>query len=474
MSIYNYMDRESSALASYGVSSNCKQNRSDVSDIKTDYSSIGCFPEAEILKEKPFVQEFFNMVDCNKVPIDNITPMNFTDPQQNQFAIGMLKAFEEFDKLPLPNGGLITQQFEVLAQKCADKDVNLMIGKDPFNNDIGVDGENLHQDHIFINFSEDMVKKQMEKDIWVMEKSESEERYEIKAMPLKDFVGPEEKDENRLLAKCAAYLLFHELFHVNSFLDCDCGKERYNRFKEDYSFLGDQNKQFLEALFIEPDNGELDKSRADDARNTIFKNNEYRECPGELELLNALQNKNVMRLYVATNRDLRATQKYTCCKLFEHIYGLNSTQHETIQNFLSTCSECLNKIENFRSLFCNYLSIKNKQSDSAEKYQKLINELKEDVKELKENIQQFKLENSQINSLKGNIIEKINYFEENNEKTNEKGDDLSEQWKQYFSDESIRNLQKQISDMLPGLSVPSIEQYLPRFNSPSPGGCILA
>ena len=51
----------------------------------------------------------------------------------------------------------------------------------------------------------------MEKDIWVMEKSESEERYEIKAMPLKDFVGPEEKDENRLLAKCAAYLLFHEL-----------------------------------------------------------------------------------------------------------------------------------------------------------------------------------------------------------------------------------------------------------------------
>lgn len=102
--------------------------------------------------------------------------------------------------------------------------------------------------------------------------------------------------------------------------------EEYNLHLKNYNYIGDQYKQFLEALFINPSNDELDTIRADDARNTMVKTNIYRECPGEFELLKGLQNKNIMISYVVTNRHLITIQKHACCKLFEHIYESTLTQ----------------------------------------------------------------------------------------------------------------------------------------------------
>ena len=124
-----------------------------VTEFGNSIDKIENFISSTGLEKTELVWNFFSMVEFNvecdekgmfkiKSPNGNeecIQPMNFTDTQQNQFAIGMLEAFEEFDKLSLdgyPNGGLITKQFEAIAQKCADKGVKLLIGEKTGNSNV--------------------------------------------------------------------------------------------------------------------------------------------------------------------------------------------------------------------------------------------------------------------------------------------------------------------------------------------------
>lgn len=282
------------------------------------------------LENKPLGRIFCQMVEFKS--LENITYLSPT----SVFMQDMLKAFEEFDNLE-PKG-LITQQFTALAQKCADKGVKLLIGENPkCGGIIGVDSNNLHQDHIFINFSEDMVKKQMNRPICVMQKSESGERYEIKTIVLKELIGKGETDESNIQAKCAAFLLFHELFHVNSFLDCQCDANIYNAFNNNYENLNLPPDEIfcLKKIFY-------DQAYVDDAINTlnISVNNQNR-IPGEFELLSSIQSdKQIMRIYTGQENWNTDIEKMTyCSKIFNRIFNIK--KDNKIHNLLIKINEVL-------------------------------------------------------------------------------------------------------------------------------------
>lgn len=118
---------------------------------------------------------------------------------------------------------LFLQQFKILDEKLTTNKIKLFIGSAADKPNPGIYRDGLYQldevKGVCVNFSEEIVREQMEKPIFFVQQ-EGNSIPEIKAIPLKDFVGQGEKDNYRVFAKCAAYLLFHELFHVNSFADC--------------------------------------------------------------------------------------------------------------------------------------------------------------------------------------------------------------------------------------------------------------
>ncbi len=246
------------------------------------------------LENKPLGRIFCQMVEFKS--LENITYLSPT----SVFMQDMLEAFVEFDKNLNPPG-LITKQFTALAQKCKEKGVKLLIGKDYRNNNIGVDRTKLHQDNVFINFNENMVKNMMKNPIYVIQQK-GNNIPEIKAIPLGNLVAGTmvtDFDNPALIAKCAAYLLFHELFHVNTFIEFSQWKssEPGNTDNEDVEYvsnhdiIGFSSEDVKELLNNTPG--------GDDFRNVVgvTKFGEIR-VPGEYELLQALYpNKKIMRLY---------------------------------------------------------------------------------------------------------------------------------------------------------------------------------
>ena len=245
------------------------------------------------LENKPLGRIFCQMVEFKS--LENITYLSPT----SVFMQDMLKAFEEFDQNLNPPG-LISQQFTALAQKCADKGVKVLIGEDPNLSKIlgiSIETEYLNDHYIFINISEELVKKAMENPIYVIQK-ECNNIPEIKAIPLGNLVAGKENvnfDDPTLIGKCAAYLLFHELFHLNSYYFEFDNKEPLTnpkKFKGFHKFPENVEGKDIDFLMA----GGV---RFDDLRNvTGAKTEKEIRVPGEYELLQALyHNKKIMRLY---------------------------------------------------------------------------------------------------------------------------------------------------------------------------------
>ncbi|MFQ6722954.1 MAG: hypothetical protein ACLRFH_00935 [Opitutales bacterium] len=247
------------------------------------------------IKETELVWNFFNMVEFSGATVKGMKSLDFS----SDFSINMLKAFEEFDNLE-PKG-LITQQFTALAQKCADKGVKVLIGEDPNLSKISgicIESGRLINDHyIFINISEELVKKAMENPIYVIQQ-EGDNIPEIKAIPLGNLVARTmvaDFDDSNLVAKCAVYLLFHELFHVNSYHFEFAGDGTLTdpeNFEKSHKFPENVKSEDINLLIA-------GKFRYDDLRNvTEAKTETEIRVPGEYELLQALYpNKKIMRLY---------------------------------------------------------------------------------------------------------------------------------------------------------------------------------
>lgn len=361
------------------------------------------------LENANFIIDFLSMVEFNvkcdekgifkiKLPDGNegsIQLMNFTNQQQNQFAIGMLKAFEDFDKNLNPPG-LITQQFTALAQKCAKKGVKLLIGEDPSLSKIsGIcieSGHLIDQHYIFINISEDLVKKAMKNPIYIIQQ-EGNNIPEIKAIPLGNLVAGTmvvNFDDPALIAKCAAYLLFHELFHVNSsyFEFADKGTlTHFESFKESHEFPENVKEEDINLLIAK-------NFRYDDFRNvTGVKAKTETRVPGEYELLKALcPNKNIMRLYEGKFLNFSDTNVLNAAVKVAQIDFISSNKKEDIidgffQNFENILLK--EKIEVFfkgkeENITVNNLSNLNKLNKNLEKHKVLLqNQLIQKSKKLK-------------------------------------------------------------------------------------------
>lgn len=256
------------------------------------------------LENKPLGRIFCQMVEFKS--LENITYLSPT----SVFMQDMLEAFVEFDKNLNPPG-LITKQFTALAQKCKEKGVKLLIGKDYRNNNIGVDRTKLHQDNVFINFNENMVKNMMKNPIYVIQQK-GNNIPEIKAIPLGNLVAGTmvtDFDNPALIAKCAAYLLFHELFHVNTFVE-------YSQWEN-----GKQNDLNVKHCQIQGIDEETIKTllandfRYDDFRNVTGATKEHEtRVPGEFELLKALYaHKPTMRLYEGEALNFKTDATRTAC-----------------------------------------------------------------------------------------------------------------------------------------------------------------
>ena len=172
----------------------------------------------------------------------------------------------------------------------------LIIGEKLNVAEIGVKADCLKQSieqskYIYIDFSEDMVKKAMQDPIYVIQQ-EGENIPEIKVIPLgnlvartmvADFYNPD------LIAKCAAYLLFHELFHVNTFVAFSQWKDNGsgNTDNEDISHVSKHDIMGFSSEHINVLLGGC--TRGDNFRNVVgvSKFGEKR-VPGEYELLQAL------------------------------------------------------------------------------------------------------------------------------------------------------------------------------------------
>lgn len=246
---------------------------------------------------------------------------NFDNNFDVQFYQYLSNGLEELDK---QTNGLITQQFTALAQKCAKKGVKLMIGED-HNKAISVNTAGLIENqYIHINFSESLVKEAMKDPIHVIQQ-EGDNIPEVKAIPLGNLIAGTmvaNFEDSDLIAKCAAYLLFHELFHVNTFVE-------YSQWEN-----GKQNDLNVKHCQIQGIDEETIKTllandfRYDDFRNVTGATEELEiRVSGEFELLKALYaHKPTMRLYEGEALNFKESATRTAClDVFKTVFREIST-----------------------------------------------------------------------------------------------------------------------------------------------------
>lgn len=314
----------------------------------------------------------------------------------SDFAIGMLEAFEEFDKNLTPPG-LITQQFTALAQKCAEKGVKLLIGEKDTLGSIQFPKQIYDRKYIFVNFSENLVKKAMLDPIYVIQQ-EGKNVPEIKAIPLGNLVAKTmvaDFNDPVLIGKCAAYLLFHELFHANSFLDhvknYDWNSNKYNETM--YHSIS----KYVNDLGISKEQVELmlgSQKRYDDLRNvTGAKTETETRVPGEYELLKALcPNKNIMRLYEGKFLDFSDLKVLNAAVKVAQIDFPVLNDDLEIKDLFERYLQCVGKIiyshfiENTLSFFddskkTEIRKVKNFILASTEMDKKIISQEKKELKE---------------------------------------------------------------------------------------------
>ena len=294
------------------------------------------------IKETELVWNFFNMVEFSGATVKGMKSLEFS----SDFSINMLKAFEEFDQLPLgdmyPNGGLITQQFTALAQKCRKKGVKIFFA----NVSQGIPG--ITTDRVYLtsentpciicSFSQDIIEKRLNDKIYVMQKDGDHaivktisyvELFLEKNVKI-DELTHEEK--NILTSKVAAYIALHELFHTCSFLDClkDSNTLGKNGDVSAYDSLNLYYKH-TQNPFCKAVNQLLnDDELGDDARNVLGLTmpNETR-VPGEFELLNALCKQPTMKFYCGKETDFNHENfKLASCIVFNGIFNETIEQNK--------------------------------------------------------------------------------------------------------------------------------------------------
>ena len=339
------------------------------------------------LENKPLGRIF-----CRMVAFKSLENIKYLSPTSD-FMQDMLEAFEEFDKNLNPPG-LITKQFTELARKCADKGIEILIGTKEGDNKIACHVNDLKENkYLFINISEASVKEQMDKPIYVMQQTDNNIP-EIKAIPLRELVGQGEIDENKILAKCTAYLLFHELFHANTFLEFSEWKE--GKFKQknstDISKVQEHNLENISYDSVKLLLG--GNYRGDDFRNVtgITKLGEWR-VPGEFELLKALYpNQPTMRIYEGSGLTfVQQKIRNACVDVFNSIFK----EELNAKNLILDDSVVINEIFQLHEeliltrLDYNSLFVTNKLFPSKNNEQQL-KKLEDDKKCLNDKISLFK------------------------------------------------------------------------------------
>lgn len=320
----------------------------------------------------------------------------------NETFINTIKeGFELFDST---FQNLFLQQFKILDKKLTTNRIKLFIGSTADKTNPGIYGDGLYQldevKGVYVNFSEEIVREQMGKPIFFVQQKGGSIP-EIKAMPLKDFVGKGETDEHNLLAKCAAYLLFHELFHVNTFADCEFCKDAYESNVQNFDGVVDGiSVDHLKELF-------LNRNWGDDARNTLCKfENIPNAVPGECDFINKLYpDTHTMRLYCGKGLNFYDSAiRDNCLSVFNSVFreelsekGLKCTPEQKLNcHIISNAILCKNignidTINEIKTFFAT-----NTQLLPQQMYHK-VSQIESNLYELNKNLRKQILNNENLN-----------------------------------------------------------------------------
>lgn len=179
------------------------------------------------LTEIPTVDSLFEKLFCSESNAFQIDGIDYIPIEQELFN-NIKNAFKDF-------GPLALEQLKFLQEHLGDTKIFIgQIRKPEFQNGtrIGVDGQRLFQNsntkYIGINLTQEAIEQQMDKYLFIME-SKDGDNVEVKAIKFRELF-----QENVAIAKLGAYLLFHELFHVDSFAEKGFDPEKYKEHCQNF------------------------------------------------------------------------------------------------------------------------------------------------------------------------------------------------------------------------------------------------
>ena len=268
--------------------------------------------------ETLIIDSLFEKLFCSESKAFQIDGVVYT-PIEPELFNDIKRAFNDF-------GPLALKQFEFLQKHLGEAKIFIgQINKFEFQQDtrIGVDRQGLFKNeniqYVGINLTREVIEQQMDKYLFVMELKNTND-VEVKAIKFRDLVNGD-------IAKLGTFLLFHELFHVNSFaekgFDPNKYKEHCQNFDKNFSSTNILND--IKILF-KADTTEGEKL-CDDALNTIDTGgNTGNRCPGEFELLNHLHLPYSLRLYRSSNLNFSEQNvKEACLNVYKSVFNITTS-----------------------------------------------------------------------------------------------------------------------------------------------------
>ncbi len=260
------------------------------------------------------IGSFFEKLFCSETEAFSIDGIDYS-PIEPELFNNIKRVFNDFESLAL-------KQLELLQKHLGNTKIFIgQIYKTEFQNGtrIGVDGKGLFQNnntkYIGINLTREAIEQQMDKYLFVMEPKDTN-NVEVKAIKLGDLF-------HRNIAKLGAFLLFHELFHVNSFAEKGFDPEAYKKHCQDFdgNFSSASILNDIKLLF-KTDMTE-GQNLCDDALNTInIDNNIDDRCPGEFELLQHWHSPYSLRLYQGSNLNFSEQNvKKACLSIYKSVFN---------------------------------------------------------------------------------------------------------------------------------------------------------
>lgn len=263
--------------------------------------------------ETLIIDSFFEKLFCSESNAFQIDGVVYTPIAQELFK-DIKRVFNDF-------GPLALKQLEFLQKHLGDAKIFIgQIDKVGFQQGtrIGVDGQGLFKNrgvqYIGINLTREAIEQQMDKYLFVMEPKDTN-NVEVKPIKFRDLVNGD-------TAKLGAYLLFHELFHVNSFAEKGFDQEAYKMHIQNFDgiFSSTNILDDIKTLFRVNMGGE---KLCDDALNTInISNNIDDRCPGEFELLQHWHSPYSLRLYQGSNLNFSEQNvKKACLSIYKSVFN---------------------------------------------------------------------------------------------------------------------------------------------------------